>query len=247
MEFENKVALVTGGSRGIGREISIELASRGATVVINYANSRDAAEQTLDQIKSRGGNAFLSRFDVSDYKKVQSEIGRILEEQDNIHILVNNAGITKDGLFLRMKEEDWDSVFRTNIKGVFNCTKAVIRPMLNNRYGRIVNITSVVGDMGNAGQINYSSAKSGLIGFTKSAAKEFASRGITVNAVSPGFIETDITGVLSEKVRERYLQSIPLGRFGKPEDVSKIVAFLASDYASYITGEVVRVNGGLYM
>lgn len=247
MEFENKVALITGASRGIGSETAYELASRGAKVIVNYANSESSAKETVERIKNDGGKAVLSKFDVSDFDSAQKEINRILGEFEHIDILVNNAGITKDGLFLRMKESDWDRVFDVNIKGVFNCTKAVVRSMLNRRYGRIVNIVSVVGEMGNPGQINYSSSKAGLIGFTKSAAREFASRGVTVNAVSPGFIETDITDVLPDRVKEKYRETIPLGRFGRPGDISKVVAFLASDSASYITGEIIRVNGGLYM
>lgn len=247
MEFENKIALVTGASRGIGREIACELASRGAKVIVNYTNNESSANETVERISKDGGYAVISKFDVSDFNTSQKEINKILNEFEHIDILVNNAGITKDNLFLRMKEPDWDRVFDVNIKGVFNCTKAVVRSMLNRRYGRIVNIVSVVGEMGNAGQINYSSSKAGLIGFTKSAAREFASRGVTVNAVSPGFIETDITDVLPDKVKDRYRETIPLGRFGQPGDISKVVAFLASDSASYITGEVIRVNGGLYM
>lgn len=247
MEFENKVALITGASRGIGSETAYELASRGAKVIVNYSNSESSAVETVERIKNNGGEAELSKFDVSDFGSVQKEVNGLLGKFDHIDILVNNAGITKDGLFLRMKEDDWDKVFDVNIKGVFNCTKSVARSMLNKRYGRIINIVSVVGEMGNPGQINYSSSKAGLIGFTKSAAKEFASRGITVNAVSPGFIETDITDVLPDRVKDKYRESIPLGRFGRPEDISKVIAFLASDSASYITGEIIRVNGGLYM
>lgn len=247
MEFENKIALVTGASRGIGREIACELASRGAKVIVNYTNNESSANETVKRISNDGGFAVISKFDVSDFNTSQKEINKILDEFEHIDILVNNAGITKDNLFLRMKEQDWDRVFDVNIKGVFNCTKAVVRSMLNRRYGRIVNIVSVVGEMGNAGQINYSSSKAGLIGFTKSAAREFASRGVTVNAVSPGFIETDITDVLPDKVKDKYRETIPLGRFGQPGDISKVVAFLVSDSASYITGEVIRVNGGLYM
>lgn len=247
MEFENKVALITGASRGIGSETACELASRGAKVIVNYSNSESSAKKTVEKINDNGGQAVLSKFDVSDYSSAQKEISSILGEFEHIDILINNAGVTKDGLFLRMKEADWDKVFDVNIKGAFNCTKAVVRSMLNRRYGRIVNIVSVVGEMGNPGQINYSASKAGLIGFTKSAAREFASRGVTVNAVSPGFIETDITDVLPDRVKDKYRETIPLGRFGQPEDISKVVAFLASDSASYITGEIIRVNGGLYM
>lgn len=247
MKFENKVALITGASRGIGRKIAIDLASKGARVILNYAKSDQQAEQTAKEITSKGGNVVLSRFDVGSYEEVQRKVSALTDDLGRIDLLVNNAGITKDGMFLRMREQDWDSVFNVNIRGAFNCTKVVIRNMSRNRYGRIVNIVSVVGEMGNAGQVNYSSTKAGLIGFTKSVAKEFASRGITVNAVSPGFIETDITQGLSPELKKKYLESIPLGRFGQPEDVSGVVMFLLSDNASYITGEVIRVNGGLYM
>ncbi len=246
MELRDKVALVTGASRGIGRAVAIELASRGAFVIINYAQNESGAREALSEIENSGGKGQVRQFDVSDFSRVQDEINRAGEEFRGLHILVNNAGITKDGLLLRMKEEDWDSVFSVNLKGVFNCTRAVAKIMMKQRFGRIVNITSIIGEMGNAGQSNYSAAKAGIIGFTKSAAKELGSRGITVNAVSPGFIETDMTRNLPQNVREKYIEAIPLGRFGLPGDVAKVVAFLASDGASYITGEVVRVNGGLY-
>jgi 3-oxoacyl-[acyl-carrier protein] reductase len=246
MQFKDKVALVTGASRGIGRAVAVELALHGASVVVNYASNEPAAKDVFKEIESSGGKCQPCRFDVSDSLKVQDEISKIGEEHGGLHILVNNAGITKDGLLLRMKDEDWDQVLSVDLKGVFNCTRAAAKIMMKQRYGRIVNITSVVGEMGNAGQANYSAAKAGIIGFTKATAKELASRGITVNAVSPGFIETDITSGLPQNVKERYLEAIPLGRFGNPQDVAKIVAFLASDDASYITGEVVRVNGGLY-
>ena len=247
MELKNKVALVTGASRGIGKQVAKDLASMGATIVANYPNSNDSAEQTVEEIKKDGGNAIMSEFDVSDFDSVQKEVSSVIDKLGGIHILINNAGITRDGLFLRMKEEDWDKVFAVNIKGVFNCTKAVIRGMSKQKFGRVVNIASVVGEMGNAGQTNYSSTKAGVIGFTKSAAKEFASRGITVNAISPGFIQTDITQDIPEEFKQKYMESIPLGRFGETTDISNVVSFLVSDKASYITGEVIRVNGGLYM
>jgi len=246
MELRDRVALVTGASRGIGRAVAIELAWRGAFVIINYAQNESAGRGVLTEIENSGGKGQVHQFDVSDFSRVQDEIYKIGEELGGLHILVNNAGITKDGFLLRMKEENWDSVFSVNLKGVFNCTRAAARIMMKQRFGRIINVTSITGEMGNAGQVNYSAAKAGIIGFTKSAAKELGSRGITVNAVSPGFIETDMTRNLPQKVRDKYIEEIPLGRFGLPEDVAKVIAFLASDGASYITGEIVRVNGGLY-
>ena len=247
MELKNRVALVTGASRGIGKQVAKDLASMGATVIVNYPNSNDSAEQTVEEIEKNGGTAIMSEFDVSDFNAVQKEVSSIINKLGEIHILINNAGITRDKLFMRMKEEDWDRVFEVNLKGVYNCTRAVIRNMLKQRFGRIVNIASVVGEMGNAGQINYSSTKAGVIGFTKSAAKEFASRAVTVNAISPGFIQTDITQDIPEEFKKKYMESIPLGRFGETTDISNVVCFLVSDNASYITGEVIRVNGGLYM
>jgi len=247
MELKNRVALVTGASRGIGKQVAKDLAAMGATVIVNYPNSNDSAEQTVEEIEKNGGTAIMSEFDVSDFNAVQKEVSSIIDKLGEIHILINNAGITRDKLFMRMKEEDWDRVFEVNLKGVYNCTRAVIRNMLKRKFGRIVNIASVVGEMGNAGQINYSSTKAGVIGFTKSAAKEFASRAVTVNAISPGFIQTDITQNIPEEFKKKYMESIPLGRFGETTDISNVVCFLVSDNASYITGEVIRVNGGLYM
>jgi 3-oxoacyl-[acyl-carrier protein] reductase len=202
--------------------------------------------EVLASIENSGGKGEVRHFDVANTLIVQNEIERIGQEFGGLHILVNNAGITKDGLLVRMKEEDWDEVLSVDLKGVFNCTRASAKIMMKQRYGRIINITSIVGEMGNLGQVNYSAAKAGIIGLTKSAAKELGSRGITVNAVSPGFIETDMTRNLPENIRNKYVEGIPLGRLGAPEDVAKVVAFLASDSSSYITGEVVRVNGGLY-
>ena len=247
IDLSNKIAVVTGASRGIGRQVAKDLASYGATVVANYPNSNDSAEQTVEEIEKSGGTAIMSEFDVSDLDAVQEGIGSVIDKFGGVDILINNAGITRDGLFLRMKEEDWDIVFAVNLKGVFNCTKAVVRSMSKQKYGRIINIASVVGEMGNAGQLNYSSTKAGVIGFTKSAAKEFGSRGITVNAISPGFIQTDITQDIPEEYKQKYMESIPLGRFGETSDISNVISFLVSDNASYITGEIVRVNGGLYM
>jgi 3-oxoacyl-[acyl-carrier protein] reductase len=246
MIFDNKIALITGASRGIGKAIALELSSQGAYVVVNYHRSVSAAEEVAKNIVNSGGKCKLTRFDVSDFARVQEEIDKVVEELGGLHILVNNAGIAKDGLLLRMKENDWDEVLSVNLKGVFNCTKVASKIMVKQRYGRIINITSIVGEMGNAGQTNYSASKAGIIGLTKSTAKELGSRNITVNAISPGFIETDITQDLSQKIKDAYIEAIPLGRFGKPHDVAKAVMFLASDDASYITGEVIRVNGGLY-
>ena len=246
MEFSEKIALVTGASRGIGKAIALRLASRGAFVVVNYVQSESAAKGVLDKIKSSGGKGQIRHFNVADFGRVHEEIGKIADELGGLHILVNNAGITRDGLLIRMKEEDWDSVLSVDLKGVFNCTKAVARVMMKQRYGRIINITSVVGEMGNPGQTNYSAAKAGIIGFTKACARELGSRGIAVNAVSPGFIETELTDKLPKDVKAKYLEGIALGRFGTAEDVAKVVAFLASDDSSYITGEVIKVNGGLY-
>ena len=244
--LKDKIALVTGGSRGIGSSICRELAKAGATVLINYANSKDSALKVLEEIVQGNGKGEVVEFDVSDYSIVEEKIKYLIEKYEKIDILVNNAGITRDSLFMRMKESQWDEVFETNTKGVFNCTKNVVRMMLKNQYGKIINISSVVGEMGNPGQVNYSSTKSALIGFTKSLAKELGSKNINVNAITPGFIETDITEVLSDSIKDKYKEIIPLSRFGKPEDVAKAVLFLASDDSSYITGEVLKINGGLY-
>ena len=244
--LKDKIALVTGGSRGIGSSICKELAKAGATVLINYANSKDSALKVLEEIVEVGGKGEVVGFDVSDYSIVEEKIKYLIEKYEKIDILVNNAGITRDSLFMRMKESQWDEVFETNTKGVFNCTKNVVRMMLKNQYGKIINISSVVGEMGNPGQVNYSSTKSALIGFTKSLAKELGSKNINVNAITPGFIDTDITEVLSDSIKDKYKEIIPLSRFGKPEDVAKAVLFLASDDSSYITGEVLKINGGLY-
>ena len=244
--LNGKIALVTGGSRGIGSSICLELAKAGATVIINYSNSKDSASKVLEEIKNNNGSGEIIGFDVSDSSLVDQSIKGLIEKYDKIDILVNNAGITRDSLFMRMKEDQWDEVFEINIKGVFNCTKNVVRTMVKNKSGKIINITSVVGEMGNPGQVNYSSTKSGLIGFTKSLAKELGGKNINVNAVSPGFIETEITDVLSDTIKNKYKEIIPLSRFGKAEDVAKAVLFLASDDSSYITGEVLKINGGLY-
>lgn len=244
--LKDKIALVTGGSRGIGSSICVELAKAGATVIINYSNSKDSADKVLKVVEDNNGSGEVIGFDVSDVDNVEQSIQGLIEKYKKIDILVNNAGITRDSLFMRMKESQWDEVFDINIKGVFNCTKNVVRNMIKNQYGKIINITSVVGEMGNPGQVNYSSTKSGLIGFTKSLAKELGGKNINVNAVSPGFIETDITDVLSDTIKDKYKEIIPLSRFGQPKDVAKAVLFLASDDSSYITGEVLKINGGLY-
>jgi|TARA_B110000263_G_scaffold250192_1_gene271437 3-oxoacyl-[acyl-carrier protein] reductase len=244
--LKGKIVLVTGGSRGIGSAICVELAKAGAKVIINYSNSKESANNVLEEIVKNKGEAEVVGFDVSNFSLVDEKIKDLIERHGKIDILVNNAGITRDSLFMRMKESQWDEVFETNTKGVFNCTKSVVRMMLKNQYGKIINITSVVGEMGNPGQVNYSSSKSALIGFTKSLAKELGSKNINVNAISPGFIETEITDVLSDTIKEKYKEIIPLSRFGSPEDVAKAVLFLASDDSSYITGEVLKINGGLY-
>ncbi len=245
-ETNGRIALVTGGSRGIGRSIAERLAREGFYVVINYLRNESAARDVLSAIESAGGKGQIAPFDVSDFDATQKAVEDIVEELGGLHILINNAGITKDTLILRMKEEDWTNVISVNLNGVFNCTKAVTRIMIKQRYGRIINLTSVVGEMGNSGQTNYAASKAGIIGFTKAAAREMASRAVTVNAVSPGFIETDITMALTDEIRKSYIEKIPLGRFGSPEDITGVVAFLTSNEASYITGEVIRVNGGIY-
>jgi 3-oxoacyl-[acyl-carrier protein] reductase len=245
-ETDSRIALVTGGSRGIGRSIALRLAKDGFYVVVNYISNESAAQDVLTEIENAGGKGKIARFDVADYDATQEAIEKIIEELGGLHILINNAGITHDTLILRMKKEEWNNVISINLNGVFNCTKAVTRIMIKQRFGRIINITSVVGETGNSGQTNYAASKAGIIGFTKAAAREMAPRSITVNAVSPGFIETDITMALTDEIRKGYIEKIPLGRFGSPEDISGIVAFLITDEASYITGEVIRVNGGIY-
>lgn len=245
--LKDKVALVTGGSRGIGRAICLELAEQGAKVVVNYAGSQSAAEEVVALIMEKGGEAIAVQGDVAIYADVEKLVAATNETFGRIDIVVNNAGITRDNLLIRMKEEEWDSVLNTNLKGVFNVTKAVARPMMKQRAGRIINITSVVGLIGNAGQANYVSAKAGVIGLTKSNAKELASRGITVNAIAPGYIETDMTDKLTDDVRSKLFEAIPLARLGRPEDIAHTVSFLASDRAGYITGQVLTVDGGMVM
>lgn len=245
--LENQVAIVTGGSRGIGRAICKQLAEQGAFVYVNFTSRPDAAEETVKLCESVGGNAKAIQFDVSDSAAVDKAVDQIKTEKGRIDILVNNAGIPHDGLFMRLKDEDWQRVININLNGAFYCSRAVSRHMLKARSGRIVHITSVVGEMGNAGQAPYVSAKAALIGLTKSMAKEMAARSVTVNAVAPGFIDTDMTNNLSDELKQQYLSGIPLGRYGTGDEVASAVTFLAGPSASYITGEIIRVNGGLYM
>jgi len=247
MSLNGRVAVVTGASRGIGRAIAIALARNGADVVVNYVGRAEAARDVAETIKKYGREALVVKADVADAKQVEEMMKATLDKFNHVDILVNNAGITKDGLLLRMKDEDWDSVLDVDLKGAFNCTKAAAKPMLKARKGRIINIASVIGLTGNAGQANYSAAKAGLIGFTKSVAKELASRNITVNAVAPGFISTEMTDELGEKTKKEMLAQIPRGRLGTPEDVANLVVFLAGDAAGYITGQVIAVDGGMTM
>lgn len=247
MTLVGKVALVTGGSRGIGRAIALKLAENGADVAINYAGNTAAAEEVKAAIEQMGRKALLIQCSVADTDGVQAMVNQVVKELGRLDILVNNAGITRDGLLMRMKEADWDDVMNTNLKGVYNCSKAVMRTMMKQKSGRIVNMASVVGEIGNAGQANYAAAKAGVIGFTKSLAKEVASRGITVNAIAPGFIATDMTRVLSDDQKAEMARTIPLGWAGQPEDVANAVLFLASEGAAYITGQVLNVDGGMVM
>jgi len=245
--LNGKVALVTGASRGIGKAIALQLAEAGADVIVNYAGSEGAAADTVAKIKELGRNAIMVKANVANSDEVENMFKAGLEQFGHIDILVNNAGITRDNLIMRMKEEEWDDVISTNLKGVFNCIKAATRPMMKQRFGRIINITSVVGVLGNPGQANYVAAKAGVIGLTKTTARELASRNITVNAVAPGFIDTEMTAVLPDEVKTGMLGQIPLGRLGQPEEIAKVVTFLASDAASYMTGQTLHVDGGMYM
>ncbi|MGG0174522.1 3-oxoacyl-[acyl-carrier-protein] reductase [Gottfriedia acidiceleris] len=245
--LNGKVALVTGGSRGIGRAIALTLAKNGANVVVNYSGNEAAALKVVEEITALGVKAIAYKANVSNGEEVAALVKNTVDEFGSIDILVNNAGITRDGLLLRMKDADWDDVIDTNLKGVFNCIKAAAKYMTRQRNGRIINISSVVGQIGNPGQMNYVAAKAGVLGLTKTAAKELASRNITVNAIAPGFIETDMTNELNEQIRTQMLSNIPLQSFGQPEDISNAVVFLAMDASRYITGQTINVDGGLVM
>lgn len=245
--LEGKVALVTGGSRGIGRSIVLALAQAGAKVVINYQGNEAAARDTLEKVVAGGGEGIIYQADVSVSGEVEKMVGAALEEYGRIDILVNNAGITRDTLLLRMKDEDWEKVIETNLTGVFNCVRAVSKVMIKQKAGKIINISSVVGLSGNAGQVNYAAAKAGIIGLTKSVARELASRGIMVNAIAPGFIVTEMTDKISDGMKEQLSSRIPVGRLGNPEDVANLALFLAGSGSDYITGQVITVDGGMNM
>ena len=245
--LKDKVALVTGASRGIGKAIALSLASQGAKVAINYSSSDDAALEVCDIIRKNGGTAEIFKARVNEEDEVESMFSSIEEKLGSVDILVNNAGITKDNLLMRMKTPEWDSVMDVNLKGAFLCTRRALKGMMKARYGKIINISSVVGFSGNAGQFNYSATKAGIIGMTKSAALELASRGIRVNAVAPGFIETDMTAALTDDVKAAYMEKIPLKSLGKAEDIAQAVIYLASPMSDYMTGQTLHLNGGLYM
>lgn len=247
MKLEGKKVLVTGASRGIGKAIALALAAEGADVAVNYAGSEAAAKAVAAEIEAMGRKAIVIQADISSNEAATNMVDQVVKEFGRIDVLVNNAGITRDGLLMRMKEEDWDAVLTTNLKGVFNCTKAAVKYMMKQKAGHIVSISSVVGVMGNAGQANYAAAKAGVIGFTKAVAKEVAARGITVNAIAPGFIQTDMTAVLNEKQVEGMLATIPLRKLGDPADIAKAVLFLASEDSNYITGQTLHVDGGMVM
>ncbi|MEI2065163.1 3-oxoacyl-[acyl-carrier-protein] reductase [Staphylococcus aureus] len=242
-----KNALVTGASRGIGRSIALQLAEEGFNVAVNYAGSKEKAEAVVEEIKAKGVDSFAIQANVADADEVKAMIKEVVSQFGSLDVLVNNAGITRDNLLMRMKEQEWDDVIDTNLKGVFNCIQKATPQMLRQRSGAIINLSSVVGAVGNPGQANYVATKAGVIGLTKSAARELASRGITVNAVAPGFIVSDMTDALSDELKEQMLTQIPLARFGQDTDIANTVAFLASDKAKYITGQTIHVNGGMYM
>ncbi|EJN0187267.1 TPA: 3-oxoacyl-[acyl-carrier-protein] reductase [Staphylococcus aureus] len=242
-----KSALVTGASRGIGRSIALQLAEEGYNVAVNYAGSKEKAEAVVEEIKAKGVDSFAIQANVADADEVKAMIKEVVSQFGSLDVLVNNAGITRDNLLMRMKEQEWDDVIDTNLKGVFNCIQKATPQMLRQRSGAIINLSSVVGAVGNPGQANYVATKAGVIGLTKSAARELASRGITVNVVAPGFIVSDMTDALSDELKEQMLTQIPLARFGQDTDIANTVAFLASDKAKYITGQTIHVNGGMYM
>lgn len=246
-DFEGKVVLVTGGSRGIGRACAVAFARRGATVVLSYAGNEAAAQEAVGLCEAAGGKAKAVKFDVADSKACADTVDALVKEHGKLDVLVNNAGVAIDGLVMRLKDEDWDKTLDTNLKGAFALIRAVSRPMMKQRGGAIINLTSVVGEMGNGGQSAYAASKAGVIGLTKAVARELASRNIRVNAVSPGFIDTDMTSAIPEELRKKMVDGIPLARLGAAEEVANAVAFLASDAASYVTGEVLKVNGGMYM
>ncbi|OIJ13199.1 3-oxoacyl-[acyl-carrier-protein] reductase [Anaerobacillus alkalilacustris] len=245
--LKGKVALVTGASRGIGKAIALELARQGAKVAVNFAGNQQKAEEVVAEIKALGSDAIAIKADVANADEVNMMVKETIDAFGSLEILVNNAGITRDGLIMRMKEDDWDAVINTNLKGVFNCSKAVTRQMMKQRFGKIVNISSVVGVLGNAGQANYVAAKAGVIGLTKTLARELANRNITVNAVAPGFIETDMTEELSTEIKQELLKQIPLAKLGSAEDIASAVRFLVSDEANYMTGQTLHVDGGMVM
>lgn len=247
MSLKGRNALVTGGSRGIGKAIAIALAKEGANIIINYTSNSQSAEAVVNEIQSYGVKALAVKANVSNSQEVKAMMEEIEEKLEGVDILINNAGITRDNLFMRMKDEEWQQVMDVNLNGIFYCTKAVVRRMMKQKYGKIINMSSVVGVMGNAGQANYCASKAGVIGMTKSLAKELAPKGINVNAIAPGFIDTDMTAVLNENIKDQMLEHIPLKKYGKPEDIANLVVFLSSENSQYITGQVIHVDGGMAM